>query len=621
MDKNMINIDDFMRQRLSGAEGQGQPDAAWLKMKDLLDQEMPSRRVPIGFNWKRMFGYIAGLVLLAAISVGGYQVLESTYSNGEVAANNPNNRPSSNAQYGVAGLVESQMPGAEAPAEADDANTAAVENTSVNTPVNTHNARPSNNNVVKSHTNIPTTPNVNTTNSNSNKQLNNNKIDAVVKSDAANAKAAQKADASRPQQQANPLNNTASGTIAASTSPSVNKDVVSGIEGAKNKLAEEINNTNKNASNKPANANQGGKGLPTAEVAQVEPTKEPAQNDDIIEKVPIKKIVRHETYTEDGKLKMDTIFNGKDELEIRKPRQEKGALAMAGTVEQNVTANTELMPQAAASSQAGEEAKMERLSDHRVKVKKAKKNKNYNPNRFEEMVQNTKYRMGQVKVYPGIVGGLNAAVSSKRVMGLQGGLACNISVSDRWSILTEAKYIHRFNSSSNNLQNDFITNINSKYVNNTKVYTYDSVEHYYNFSSYGSVEMPIALSYDVKHFNLFGGANLRYNFNIKNIAEIEQVHLKETSGVSSNNDFEARASGKRVLLSDFGSTFNVGYVFGVGYQATPAFRLDLRCTQPLWNNAKTSGQKELSRQLYNTPQLQFNVMYRFSSNRPYKKNQ
>ncbi|HEY9176141.1 MAG TPA: hypothetical protein VIN07_00560, partial [Flavipsychrobacter sp.] len=87
MDKNMIKIDDLLRQRLGDAEEQERP-GAWLHMRDLLDKQMPVRGVPGGaFNWRRMFGYLGALVLLLAVSAGGYQVLHSFNAEAPLAGN------------------------------------------------------------------------------------------------------------------------------------------------------------------------------------------------------------------------------------------------------------------------------------------------------------------------------------------------------------------------------------------------------------------------------------------------------------------------------------------------------------------------------------------------------
>ena len=86
MDKNMINIDELLKQRLGAGEEQERP-GAWMNMSKLLDQQMPVNKVPgAAVNWRRMFMYAAGLVLLAAVSVGGYQAIEG-FNNSGIAEN------------------------------------------------------------------------------------------------------------------------------------------------------------------------------------------------------------------------------------------------------------------------------------------------------------------------------------------------------------------------------------------------------------------------------------------------------------------------------------------------------------------------------------------------------
>ena len=99
MDKNFINIDDLVRQRLGGGE-EPERAGAWLQMRDLLDQEMPRSRGGIIF-WRRLFGAIAVLILLSSISIGGYMYTANRNGDGANKGNTTdNNAAASNTTSG-----------------------------------------------------------------------------------------------------------------------------------------------------------------------------------------------------------------------------------------------------------------------------------------------------------------------------------------------------------------------------------------------------------------------------------------------------------------------------------------------------------------------------------------
>jgi len=84
MDKNFVNIDDLVRQRLGGGEEQ-ERSGAWMNMRDLLDKEMPQEDRAGFFYWRRMMSAVAVLLLIASISMGGYEL--SASRNARLAAN------------------------------------------------------------------------------------------------------------------------------------------------------------------------------------------------------------------------------------------------------------------------------------------------------------------------------------------------------------------------------------------------------------------------------------------------------------------------------------------------------------------------------------------------------
>jgi len=98
MDKNFINIDDLVRQRLSGGE-EREPAGAWLRMSELLDEEMPRKRV-IGFFWRRLFSVSMVLVLIGAVTLGGYKLSTTWNGNNDatIASNETGTPGGNNAQ-------------------------------------------------------------------------------------------------------------------------------------------------------------------------------------------------------------------------------------------------------------------------------------------------------------------------------------------------------------------------------------------------------------------------------------------------------------------------------------------------------------------------------------------
>ncbi len=76
MDKNFVNIDDLVRQRLGGAE-EKQRAGAWLQMRDLLDKEMPQDKFAGMIFWQKSLTFVGLLLLATAIGLGSYELSAS----------------------------------------------------------------------------------------------------------------------------------------------------------------------------------------------------------------------------------------------------------------------------------------------------------------------------------------------------------------------------------------------------------------------------------------------------------------------------------------------------------------------------------------------------------------
>lgn len=605
MDKDMIKIDDLLKQRLGDAE-ERERAGAWTNMRDLLDQQMPVA-AGTSTNWRRMFAYVAGVLVLASLTVGGYEMVESFSGSG--AEKTAVRSTGGNTYSGVISTATKSLPEG---ATAEEL----AEGTEENTPVQA-NAIASNSTTTKvAHTTTP----VMTDNSNKQQPIaSNNKPESIIPSSGNANKPAKKANEAITNVQ-KPIADNAKSTETAQNVAKQNETATAKNNAAENvKGAEEVT-TDKQTSDvadSRTRTNDVVDKLATNNPQAIETDREDPEFEE--ERMQFRKIVKSVRTNSNGELEKDTIYNGTDELVVRK---EKATDNVADKANADATADEEnsgsnMMPAAAAPAATTAQNDNTAAAADNGKSK-YKSNRYKNTRRFEELVKNAKVRMGKMKFYPGVVAGANTAFSKTNISGFQLGLAGRLSIDERWSILTEAKYVYHFNGKER-LQDDYITNVQTRAIGGQSVITYDSVEHYYNFNNYASIEMPIAVSYKInKRLDVFGGVNMTYNFKIDNLQEVEHIHALEAGATSTN--VNVAATDKTILLSDFKPSFGLGYVGGVGLQASNKLRFDLRITQPLMMKTSTMGQKDIANRLYKMPNMQLNMTFRLGGNKfkPYK---
>jgi hypothetical protein len=278
-----------------------------------------------------------------------------------------------------------------------------------------------------------------------------------------------------------------------------------------------------------------------------------------------------------------------------------------------VAANADITPAAALPADAAnEKGTYAPLSDFKTE---SKKRKSYNPNRFEEMIRNARLDLTGVTLRPGIVAGITSTTGNYNMMGVQFGIAGIMTMSEKWSMFAELKYIYRFGNGKS-VTNQYNQLIDSGKSGNQMVYRYEDRTNYYEFATNSSVELPVALRYSIRRVNLIAGINASYHFAM-NPSPRDEVYKREIvgePGMSSQLNAEWKKDA-RVTYNDFGSRFSMGGVLGVGYQITPAVGVDIRATQSVWDNVTTRGALQVSKYLYRTTNFQVNFVYRFSNNK------
>lgn len=578
MDKNMINIDDLVRQRLSGGEEEERA-GAWLRMQELLDKEQPVRGA-VYFSWKRIFSYAAGLVLLAVAGVAGYKATQSQ-ADADIASVNKYDR-ANNAM--LSGTVANNTAGNTTSSSTSDKNYVAA---------NSHNDNARR--LIKDNTSSKQSGMVASTGKDAstiaiskaghNTTINKKTTFYTVKSNTVTN---------------NPTPENKPGNSNAIVTTPVAKAVDNNVQVNENKPGTAIANNNFAATKR--NKTQQ---LPV-EVTNPRYRKQ-IKTIDSIEVITTKESSRK------GLRKVDTIAQGMVATEKLVDVPAEVAAAPATNKAPRV-----ILPSATLMERNSPEVINASVSFDSKAEKKQSKNA-YNPRRFEEMVQNMKVDFGKVSFHPGLVAGISSSVGAYNMMGVQLGLVGIMNISDRWGMFAELKGVYRFGNGKSliNNYNSIDPNGPTYLGNNTYSYGWDSVAHSFNISSSTSIELPIAVKYSANKLSGFAGVNSVYNFAVK-VDEYSQKYSRSYVTKSTSAQELTQQWGDNTIIGydAFKARFMLGYVVGAGYQVSPNMGVDLRMTQPFFeSNAGTKSSAVVSKQLYRAPSFQLNFTYKFSNNK------
>lgn len=627
MDKNMISIDDLLKQRLSNGE-EKEREGAWSNMSSLLDKEMPVRTPVAVFNWRRVITVVTGAALLAAVSVGGYEMVTSFRANNaaeNLAANTGNNisennntstsnskstpistssNTSSNINNSGNNGTDANIVATASDNESSTANEKAIDNKKVtNKSVsgatkiatankNSNKGLAATDNKSGNKSIVPNSGSVKTTTpaSKSGNELNINSKEAITAPATSGNNANTIANNSQPK----PTNDKPA--PAANTAGANTKQATPGNDG----LTNNNNNGGVKPPVKPADKNN--------DLAKTDDTKDNVNPDTKREKQfkdSINMIATKEKYSVKEGWKMDTI--------------EKGKMARFDVVPVNPSDAKLINDIIPGASIAGENIKMEPLEKNKISAKKTGNNYGNGASRFEEMVKATKFNMSKITFHSGVMGGINSSIAkSNSTAGFQLGLFGVANISEHLSIFSELKYTQRWGG-SNVVSDNY--NSNKQEIPTSAGYiehTWDSIQHSFKYPSLNSFHLPVAVRYAVKRISLFCGADFGYNFSV-NAEEIEQTNGIKVSQVTPLSAeglrYDYTKTGPSITYKDFSSRIDLGGMVGVSYSLTPSTMIDLRVVQSMWNNAKTSGEITVYEELYNNPSVQFNISYRFRNNK------
>jgi hypothetical protein len=636
MDKNMIYIDDLVKQRLSGGEEKEMP-GSWLRMRELLDKEMPERPVA-GFAWRRMLGVTTGLALLSLVTVGSYTAIHSTRFNGDGAKNatsaavgkgisthstrqsiTAKNEPISalNGSNNIANEVESNIGAADSKAITSHKainpgkhtksfilETAGSKSAIATSSVSTSSvATASVAEVARSKEHIAS--------------LNN--IDQKgLKAGVAHEKLS---PAAAPTALDVMHTETALDDVATNATVS-NVNVGKAVSENKIVSSKNTNNSNTGKDNNKlttllskqsvlaANSSESIEQLQEASAPVADNTKlttTPAPKQPELPKDSMKKMTVIQRYVinpinRTGRLTADTVSFGKMAVDRQilasltgnKAEQEAAnAITPASSATPSLVANM--------NAELGGNAVMVPLSNLKVQSKKTNR---WNTRTFDEVVRDVKFNLSQTRFYPGVSGGINSYLfGPSNLGGIQLGLFGLFTFGETWGAMAELKYVHRFN-------NGYVLSDNYMNVkrNGGNSYLQNEVRHFFKFSSLQSIEMPLALRYAAGRLNLFGGFNFGYNFAVN----AEESSLMADSVYTPTSNPQWTNSKPTLTYNDFASRFSVGGLAGLSWEVSPSVQIDFRATKNFWDNATGGGATKVSQKLYSAPSFQMSLFYRLN---------
>lgn len=642
----MINIDDFVREKLNGHPQKDDSAAAWLKMKELLDKEKPEKVAPFLFRWRKPMAFFGAAILLSVLCVGGYQLnqlrqeeqIDAPYTSNNTenpsSKSNFSNHNDSNPLINKAPIKDAE-PAQQSKSHHQEENhhLANAESSLANSAEST---KPNNNVSLSEKQNNTTSANTSQHLGKQNKVVHPNSGSSALAATSPAKNKVSSAANNLAEASKNSLENKSSqnqdvnAIDKRSTSAAAqNKDV----QNAKDEFS--ANKTNASGNNKQNLGSDQLKTKNTSIAATSKNNKEEKALANSQDSIPTTTIVTKEKSSKGFPRKTishsDTIASGKVALpntQTNKPNNTvKSAQAsdMNPAQEQNKkTATTRekrkdefagKTPNAASKAAPNAEQKNTETIAKKEKSKAAKWFDNLN---LPQAAADAKRDFKNAKFYTGFSAGANYSISnSNNFQGVQFGPTGELVFNKHWSLFGAIKYFNRSggkktvnDSYAKEIANDTpsISGPNWYY----KVHT-DSTNHFFNFSTLHSFELPITIRYAFKKFYVMTGINLAYYLGV-NVEEVSKTHSNQNPHFVQTNSTKPilKESKPTLVTTDFGSRFGVGYVIGAGYQIAPAWQADLRVVNNFWDNSKGNGAQKLSKDFYKLPSLQISIGYQFN---------
>ncbi|MDI9318990.1 MAG: hypothetical protein QM530_00815 [Phycisphaerales bacterium] len=640
MNKDRINIDDFIREKL-GAHTEKDDSSAWLKMKAILDQEMPERVAPIGFRFGKPLAFMAAALLLGVLCVGGYKLASKLDNNEAITVNKTTIANKTNTTSSTTVTNTNTISVSKEKNETNSNPEFAKEHKNVTTSTTKVSEKISS--AAKTHNSGAAKEAKHIKDSSDNQLLAVNNVSVAANHSGNRLSLVNSSDFEAAQSKA--------ATSKTSKRKGTQRDVMPDNEQhpslAQTKIGDKSSNSNAETTQKPTRANRKEKNLhQAANVAgtvskkatptlnngdKTANTKEESETNDSIASISVvSKEVRSKTYPRKTISLIDTIAIEKiavasdkktaatTDKKVTAAESNKKDKTTTKDIKLNASQNQVQKKPSVATNSKTKDNNTTTAAESKKKEKKSSLNFLQKMN-FPEAIADAKRDLGNAQFYFGFNAGLNYTFNnSSTFQGVHFGPTGELVFNKRWSLFGAINYFNR-SGGKKTVNDNYASEVYSGKPDSIIGFNYyftiltDSTNRYFNFSTLHSFEMPISLKYTINKFCILAGINLAYYLKV-NVEDVNKQYDKVNPYVLVTNVAKPilRASSPQLDINDFGTRFGIGYVLGLGYKITPVWQADLRIVNSFWDNATGSGAQRLSKDFYKLPSIQITIGYQFN---------
>lgn len=659
MSKDMLNIDDFMRERL-GSHSEKEDPNAWLKMKALLDEEMPERAVPFYFRLRKPLLFAGAALLAGILCVGGYRMHALRSGAGAPGGSSEPAMPVANNHKPAPESQESTAPVKPTVAEnnAEEGNFTPEENTSgskILKPAGTALNRSAANESANGHKTLkeagsPAPVPLSSENhaekqsSTSERMLPASGTSVSVPAPATTETAASEERLLKPAPMAARTNAgrtkglrvqpaAKSASVSFSAADNTRKHPHSENLAANKPMSESGSNpgtSNTDATGKTDIAAKRVDSINTI-ITVNKPTRSNRNSRTVTyvtDTVAEQKVALPETITAATETNQKTISlignlpapGPEDQKEAGKAgqrinKEQSRREAKHQKKQFNGAAPKDLQMNSTASAAETSVTKATVNSKQKSAIARFVENL-----RIEEKAADAKRSIRNADHYFGFsVGGNYSLSSAADFRGIQFGPTSELVFNKHWSFFAALRYFNR--SGTNRTVNDsYVEDVSSNVPDSVRganhyftIFT-DSTTRRFNFSTVQSFELPLSVRYSFRNFYVMTGLNLVFTLPVNVDLDQKNEGTQRSHVVATNSTSKPiiQNPGSNYDVGSFNGRFGMGYIIGAGYRFAPAWHADFQLVNTFWDHSPNKGAKNVSKDFFRVPSVQFSIGFQFN---------